>query len=229
MNSIWTVLGGWGIAPEILSPVFGPDSHYIDTNILMEEIIENGHLRQDWRDRCAALLRPHLNSSPLLAGWSTGALIALGCAPRLSISALIIISGTPSFCCTPDFPFGTSSRILRLMRKRLSTSKEAVLHEFRALCGLPPSSTFDIPWSAPTLIDGLHALEQITFATPPSLPCSPLFIHGTNDAIISPEGGEYFYNALGGTLVTLEAQHACFINNTEKCISIIDDYLEGRS
>jgi len=229
MADRWVVLGGWGIAPEILEPVFGASSVYVDVNPLMDEIIDNKRLHPDWRQRSTSLLQPILQqSSPsLLAGWSTGALIALGCAPLLSVNALVCISATPSFCRTPEFTFGRHPRILRTMRKKLAADKQSVLDEFKQRCGIPDTLSYKTPWSAETCSNGLHALEQITLFDLPSLSCKPFLIHGTRDTIIALEGSDFLHRTLGGTFLPLDAPHACFLNNTNIIRSAIDTYLEG--
>jgi pimeloyl-ACP methyl ester carboxylesterase len=236
MHDRWIVLGGWGVEPEVLRPVFGNGSVYIDINRIMPDIVNGGKLFPDWRERCAAFIEPHLRQPLFLSGWSTGAIIALGAAGLLSIDALVLMSATPSFCRTRAishtraFRHGMRPIVLRSMREKLSIDPSAVLHEFREACGLTEDTQTVFPWTTDELMSGLHALEQMTLFDLAPLRCKPLFIHGKNDTIIPHAAGESLHRKLGGTLLSLNAphaQHACFINNESTIRSSIDNYLKG--
>ncbi len=230
MPDRWIVLGGWGVEPEELRPIFGDHAHYIDTNRLMPEIVDARLLRSDWRERCVAAIAPLLHAPRLLAGWSTGAMIALGCTALCEVDALVLISATPSFCRFPDFRHGMRPIVLRSMREKLSIDPSSVLCDFRKQCGIVDEASIAFPWTTDELLCGLHALEQITLFGLAPLRCKPLFIHGKNDTIIPHAAGESLHRKLGGTFFSLDAQrapHACFINNEAAIRSAIDNYLKG--
>jgi pimeloyl-ACP methyl ester carboxylesterase len=227
MNNSWTVLGGWGVPPEELRPIFGDNSIYIDVNMLAEVICTAGHLATDWKERIAAAVLPHLENSPLLAGWSTGAILALGCAPLLNLDGLVLISCTPSFCRNATFRFGVHPRILRGMRDKLATNPATVLRDFRRQCGFPVNRSFNAPWTPDALQAGLHLLEQIVL-DPAAFPlsCEPLFMHGTRDTIIPFDAGSYLHHSSGGVFVPFDAPHACFIGNETEITSQLETYLQ---
>ena len=113
-----TVLGGWGLEPHVLQPLFGDAPEYLDVNRLLPGLIDAGRLKDGWREACAAAIAPQLARPRLLAGWSTGAIVALGCAPLLRPEALVLISPTASFCRTPQFRHGMRPAALRAMREK---------------------------------------------------------------------------------------------------------------
>ncbi|MBN1760428.1 MAG: alpha/beta fold hydrolase [Chitinispirillaceae bacterium] len=226
MNSTWTVLGGWGISPDILRPVFGPQSTYIDVNELAARICSNGLLAADWKLQLSDHLQPHLHDTRFLAGWSTGAILALGCAPLLSLDGLALISATPSFCRTGNYPFGIRSRMLHAMRAKLATDTATVLDDFRQQCGLVSDLPTDIPWTPAALQAGLDLLEFITLDTVDTLPCEPLLIHGTRDTVIPVAAGNFLHQTLGGTMLHLDAPHACFTGNESAITTQIETYLQ---
>jgi pimeloyl-ACP methyl ester carboxylesterase len=228
MDERWTVLGGWGVDPGVLQPVFGGDAVYLDVNELTASLVTGRRWPVDWQQRCVAAITPRIRQPRLLAGWSTGAMIALGCASLLHVDALVLISATASFCRTPVHSIGIHPRIIATMRRKLLSDRNTVLHDFRIQCGLPDAaSAAAAPWSTETLVNGLHALEAINLVDVPPPSCTPLLIHGTQDMVIPFAAGELLHQSIGGTLCTLHAPHACFVNNESAIISSINDYLEG--
>lgn len=227
MNKQWLVLGGWGIAPDILQPVFGADAIYIDVTTMASELCSNSLLPANWKQQLANRLEPLLSTPRLLAGWSTGAILALGCAPLLKLDGLVLISATPSFCRTGNTPFGIRPRILHSMRAKLSTDTATVLRDFRMQCGLSADSSPQLPWEPAALQAGLDLLEFITLYPIAHLPCEPLFIHGTHDTVIPVAAGNYLHLHLGGTMLHLDAPHACFIGNEGAITETLDHYCKG--
>jgi hypothetical protein len=162
----------------------------------------------------------------LLAGWSTGAIIALGCCARLQPHALVLISATQSFCRTPEFRNGMHPAALTAMRNKLSTDTPEVLRDFRKRCGLPDAAAVNTRWSPAELAAGLQALAAIVISPAGKSVPPPLFVHGCNDTIIPFAAGEQAHHFLGGRLLALDAPHACFVNNEKTIRSAIDHYLK---
>ena len=78
MSKPWTVFGGWAVPPQILYPVFGKEATYIDINHFMPFLIENDHLSEDWKQQLFSKVNDLISDHDHIAGWSTGALLALG-------------------------------------------------------------------------------------------------------------------------------------------------------
>ncbi len=233
MDSEWTVLGGWGVDPGMLQPVFGREARFVDSNRLMPLLVDHlpeVALRVDWRQRCADALALHGSPPRYLAGWSTGAIIALGCAALLDVRRLVLMSAAPAFCRFPGFTSGAHPRLLRAMRDRLTKNPCAVLRDFLDRCGFSSCTPAPLRWTQEELTDGLYALEFIRLDDLPPLPCMPLCIHGISDSIIPLAAGEWIFRKYGGTLIRLEAPHACFIDNNEAAVrSAIHEYMKGQT
>ncbi len=227
MNNSWTVLGGWGVSPEVLRPIFGDNSTYIDVNELAIDICGAGHLEADWKERVTAAVAPFLEHSPLLAGWSTGAILALGCASQFNLDGLVLISGTASFCRNATYRFGAHPRILRSMRDKIAIDPATVLSDFHRQCGFPVNRHLNVPWTPDTLQAGLHLLEQLVL-DPALFPltCKPLFVHGTRDTIVPFDAGSSLHHSLGGVFVPFDAPHACFIGNETEMTLQLETYLQ---
>lgn len=226
MVNRWTVLGGWGVEPEILQPLFSGQAHYLDTPKMVHTIMEHHTLPTSWQEDCAAAIEPHLGPQRLLAGWSTGALVAYGCAHLLNLSALILLSGTPSFCRTSTFRDGTRPSVLASMRRALTVKPYHVVNDFRLRSGLAPVADQTVI-NATILIDGLHFLEQATLLSTPRPACPIALFHGDHDAIIPVAAGSALQELAGGTLTILNGEHACFINNETTITTTMHNLLEG--
>jgi pimeloyl-[acyl-carrier protein] methyl ester esterase len=227
MADRFTVLGGWGISPDVLRPVFGDASTYIDVNGLMPLIIEKRTLRIDWREIIAAAIRRSISPPGLLAGWSTGAILAAACAPLLPVRGLVLLSATPSFCRTATFKYGLRSSVLHTMRERLSVDPDTVIDDFRKQCGLPGAAPRPLFYPAGELAAGLDALQQMSLFDQHDTIGPAIIFHGRNDRIIPAAAGEFLSVRSGGTFVSLNGTHACFINNSEIIKSSIFTFIKG--
>ena len=227
MGNNFVVLGGWGISPDILTPLFGNDAHYIDSNTLLPQLIENGTLTPDWSDIVASIIRPHLSCRPFLAGWSTGAMLAYGAALHLHPQQLCLISATPSFCRNASWRHGVRPSVLSSMRERLLSAPSEVLADFAKRCGL---SCAPIPELAPAaFIDGLHFLEQAQIA-PRALPATRIqFFHGESDPIVPAAAGEHFAASCNAIISLLPGTHACFTDTIDTITSIFSTFTEGNN
>lgn len=222
----WCVLGGWGVEVEVLKPLFGDFSIYLDINPLMKKIVKEGKLNTNWIDLCCEKILSLINPVEFIAGWSTGTLIIMACASKLKPKGLVLISATPSFCRNSIFKMGIKPIILQKMREKLLLNPKEVISEFRKNCGFEEENIGEIQWSKDELISGLHFLEEVIILEE-KLYCSPLFIHGSKDEIVPFSAGEYLHNKYGGCFLSLDAPHACFLNNEEKITKQIEYYLKG--
>lgn len=212
-NPFTIVLGGWAIDCTPLKPLFGPDAVYIDINPIMDLLVQSGTLDPMWPEKLADLILPHVKQKPfVLAGWSTGAIMACALAPLIKPAALVAISSTRSFCRKSGFPYGQRSSLLASMRRQLEINKSRVLGEFFANCGFtlekyPPVDSYSIK----TLNNGLCFLEQAVVEPVISGKIQSLFIHGLRDAIIPIAAGKQTCADFEGKFVEVDAPHAFFI------------------
>lgn len=226
MDNRWTVLGGWSVEPEILQPLFGITTHYLDTPKMVHTTMKHHTLPASWQEDCAAAIEPHLGPQRLLAGWSTGALVAYGCAHLLNLSALVLLSGTPSFCRTSMFRAGTRPSVVASMRSALAANPYQVVNDFRSRSGLAPTAD-QTAINAAILTDGLHFLEQVKLFSTPRPACPIALFHGDHDTIIPAAAGSTLQELSGGTLTILNGGHACFINNETTITALMHTLLEG--
>ena len=227
MHEHWTVIGGWGTAPEVLRPVFGGNATYIDVNNHTSALLSGGELAPDWRERFSRDIQSYRSDTGYLACWSTGAILALCCASLFKCNALVLISATPSFCRNGTYRFGIHHRTVRSMQEKLLADRETVLRDFYRRCGIPETSGISGRWTSEQLSDGLDLLMQVSLDRHETASCPPLFVHGTRDAIIPFAAGQYLQEQSDCTMLALDAPHACFINNEETIKSAILHYLEG--
>jgi surfactin synthase thioesterase subunit len=217
----WVVIGGWGVGAQPLEPIFGPKAVYIDSNLLMPEIVRDGMLLNDWSDllcQKVSSLFPATNFG--IAGWSTGAFFAYALACRMNPDAALFIAATPSFCRRPSFPYGQKELVLRSMREQLAVNPASVLDKFLVQCGIESRIATD-RYPPETLTAGLLFLEQATLFPLEPLLCRSLFLHGDSDAIIPARAGEFFANETGGTFAVHPGPHAFFMAQQERVIADI--------
>jgi pimeloyl-ACP methyl ester carboxylesterase len=212
MAEPWLVFGGWGFSSEVLWPLFGENSVYIDTNGIMSFIMENGTLRADWIDFVRAKVK---NSASVdvcrIAGWSTGAIIACGLALSSPVERVVLLSATPSFCRREGFKIGQRPGVLEGMRKELLKPENSVLDDFRVRSGIKAETLLKTVQGTRDLIDGLHFLEQVNLL--PNLKKIPADIqvfHGDKDLIIPHEAGKMLADRIGAHFSLLSGGHAFF-------------------
>ena len=207
----WTVLGGWAFPPSILSGIFGEKATYIDLNLIMPDLIAGNTLKQDWIEQIRSLVLTEKPPS-LLAGWSTGAIVALALAPHLKIDTLVLLSATPSFCRREGFRFGARPSVVQSMIEALSVSPQAVLQRFYEQCGFsgtPHAHTY----SYQQLVSGLQFLEQVNLLPVQKLDCMVQVFHGREDKIIPVEAGRQVCATLEGVMVEYPGSHLFFLEH----------------
>lgn len=243
----WLVFGGWALPPSLLEPLFGPDAAYIDTNVIMPFLVNDGKLPVDWQNRLFEIVKkvPGIPGKPFgIAGWSTGAMLAWSLANRLKPVAGVFISATPSFCRRREsgFLFGQKSSMLKSMREQLSIDPEAVLMKFYKQCGMQidvikaeaPDDHVIMEnqiklfnkYSYEQLISGLHFLEQSTLLPVNRSSFPSLFLHGKDDTVIPIDAGRYFHTEAGGTIGEFNGPHAFFMDNPAILTKTISDFLQ---
>lgn len=220
-DSRWTVIGGWSLPPQLLSGIFGNAARYIDSNDELPGIFENEHLPEHWPQILADQLFPAAVQPDLLAGWSTGAIIAAALAPIIKPKALLLFSSTPSFVRRDSFLHGTRTALVSSMIKELASDCNGVLKQFYTRCGFT-----DLPsqknYSVISLQKGLFFLQQANLLTAASPSCPVICMHGISDAIIPLRAGQMFCEKHGGTMYEIAGAHQFFLNETQKIKSIID-------
>jgi pimeloyl-ACP methyl ester carboxylesterase len=217
MNDKWIVFGGWGIAPDILRPVFGSKSVYIDINDIMSKLFVNNEISLDWLSIVNDVVKPFCKSSHIrIAGWSTGAIIACAISTVVNTESLVLLSATPSFCRREGFRFGIRASVLSAMRSGLAKSDNSVLKDFAVLGCIPEEFVLTNRYSVDSLQKGLEFLEQVNLLAGISHHVGKtLLLHGKNDAVIPCGAGEYLAKMLGAEIKLFEGGHAFFVDHAD--------------
>lgn len=144
-----------------------------------------------------------IGHKPLLIGWSMGGMLALQIAANLAIGALVLISTTPKFIKSGDYPSGLALALLRNLRKEIKTKGLSAFHNLifkgKKINGLafPPLE------QAEKELDELERIDLRTLL--PKIKTPTLIIHGSKDEICLPASAEYLReNIPGSQLVMLE-------------------------
>jgi pimeloyl-ACP methyl ester carboxylesterase len=219
------VFGGWAISPRILEPVFGRDATYVDVNVIMEDIIDRETLLADWADRVISSLGIDIKDIGMIAGWSAGAMFAFAVGKIVPPKAMVLLSATPHFCRTTDFPFGTRSSTLDKMIDALIADKEKVLTDFLLRSGVTSPLSDIGGYSLSALKKGLLFLKQASLFPVEPVPVPTLFFHGREDLIIPREAGIYFSGKAGGVYCGEEGGHAFFLKSPEYIAKSIETAL----
>jgi pimeloyl-ACP methyl ester carboxylesterase len=223
MPDKWVVLGGWGLAPDLLKPVFGNDSIYVDVNDIMPVLVENGKLRQDWVDIAQArTILVERREEYGLAGWSTGAIVACGLALAVPVKNLVLLSATPSFCRREGFSLGQRPGVLDVMRRGLLKPGNSIVGDFGIRCGISGAALMKVAHETSKLVDGLHFLEQVDLLPRlKKMTAHTRVFHGDKDTIIPFEAGKMLAEKIGADFSLLPGRHAFFTGQNAELLNRI--------
>ena len=222
MSNNWLVFGGWSLPPDILSPIFGNNSTYIDVNSLFGDIIIKETLKENWNEIIFDKIKQVIPRQDInIAGWSTGAFFAYALTGSVKPQKMALLSASPSFCKRDGFIFGPDRGVVRAMRRQLKRNKFSVLENFQQQCGLKNHTGLSDKYSVKELDLGLQFLENIYLHPLQKPVCPTLLFHGKEDAIIPCEAGEFLARETGaantilpgGHVFFLEASNALFVRN----------------
>jgi len=186
----------------------------------------------------AGLLR-HLGiNDAIVAGWSLGALIAIAtyrlCKER--ISGLVLISGTPRFVQTGNFPFGLLQEEAEGMAKKVRRSIQRALNGFTArmfASGEEPSEVVQRVLSAIPVPDtevALQALEALVEADMrdclATVNSPTLIMYGDSDVICLPQASEYMALQIPNSRLVAFAGcgHVPFLTQSSKFNEKLEDF-----
>ena len=229
MAKRWIVFSGWAVDPGVLAPLFPSTAIVINSCSVIPGLLAGNVLRADWKER---LVEQSGLPFPLttygVAGWSTGAMLAYALARAVHPAVCVLLSATPSFRRTKDFPFGHKLSVMRAMREGLQHSPDKVINAFYAKCGLSregarPSTT---SLRSNELTAGLHFLEQAVLFPVEQLTCPTLVLHGREDAIVPFQAGRFFSEKINGSFASFQGPHAFFNARYEEVRQTIERFAE---
>jgi pimeloyl-ACP methyl ester carboxylesterase len=216
MPERWIVFGGWAVAPDILRPVFGDESVYVDVNGLMPFIVQGGSLLETWPDIIRDNTAEHFTGKPArIAGWSTGAILACGLAKLVLPEKLVLLSATPSFCRREGFKYGQRPSVLTSMRKALLEADNTVLPDFFKQSAIKVNELPMTSYDAAVLAKGLVFLEKVNLLGSIKRPFhGTIILHGSEDKVVPHKAGENLAEMLGAEFKLFEGGHAFFMDKS---------------
>lgn len=177
----------------------------------------------------------HLNiSRVVLVGWSMGAQIAINaCAELLNkIAGLVLVSATPRFTASDDFPYGLADKESVGMRLKVQRNTSRALEGFHTrlfaeaeLENHPDAAEIKRLLSSispPDMREALEALDALARTDMrsllPSITVPTLVISGTQDQICLPEASLYLKEHISAAeqLVFEGCGHASFLTRSDQ-------------
>ena len=173
-------------------------------------------------------------SRAVLVGWSMGAQVAINaCAELLNnLAGLVLVSATPRFTASDDFPYGLADKESAGMRLKVQRSTSRALEGFYTrlfargeLENHPDAAEIRQLLSLISLPDTRGALEALDALARtdmrsllPSITVPTLVINGTQDQICLPEASLYLKEHISGAeqLVFKGCGHASFLTQSDQ-------------
>lgn len=179
-----------------------------------------------------------------LVGWSMGAIIAIAAYPKLRsrLGSLVLVSGTPKFTSSEDYPFGLPERETRGLSLRLRRNPEQAFAAFYrmmftqeesggAISEYPDSDVVPLLRTPPNSA-ALQSLDTLAAADVrdllPTISVPALLIHGNRDIICPAGASNYMTERITGSSLEIidGAGHAPFLTRQEEFNRLMGDFLE---
>ena len=223
MGKPWLVFGGWAVSPDILRPVFGEESIYVDINEIMPLLSDDDRLIDDWVDIVKNNIAGYLTKEIAgIAGWSTGAIMACGLAQHIHVKRLVLLSATPSFCRRDGFRFGQRSSIVQAMIDKMEDKNNSVVNDFLIQCGLRENKIMTKVYNEKALVLGLMFLEKVNLIGALKKAEGEVFVvHGRDDKVIPYQAGEALAGMIGADFKICSGSHAFFVEQAGEVKKIV--------
>lgn len=177
----------------------------------------------------------------VIAGWSMGGQLALVWARRhpQQVARLVLISATPRFISTPDWPYGMAPEIFAEFSASLTRDATATLRRFLLLQAqgdaqsrtvarqLEAALALQAEPGGSVLMETLRWLQTTDLrAALPEIAQPALVIHGDRDRIAPPAAGEYLAAHLPHARLALlaGAAHAPFVSDPDAVGRLMTDF-----
>lgn len=170
----------------------------------------------------------------VLAGWSMGAQIALQSSAELSdrLAGMLLVSATPSFTASDDFPYGLAGNEANGMRLKVQRNPRRALDGFYTRLFAEgelekhssPSEIRQLLSSIPSpdtaaVLDALDALARTDMRRLlPEITIPTLIVNGAQDRICLPQASSYLKEHIPGAEQTVFQQcgHAPFLTQSHQ-------------
>lgn len=207
-----------------------------------------GHGRSCWWPEAADFEAQHaailavLPPRCVLVGWSLGAKLALSLAARepQRVASLVLLSATPRFARSADWPHGAEPAALAALRALLEQDWRQVLEDFVWLqvrgsrdaeataCQLAGVLLAHGEPQPAALRAGLDLLESVDLRSlVPAIHQPALLVAGVNDRVTLPGAARWLADTLpSARLLELpRAGHAPFVSHHAEVVAAIHDFL----
>ncbi|MDH3976190.1 MAG: alpha/beta fold hydrolase [Deltaproteobacteria bacterium] len=174
--------------------------------------------------------------SPVLVGWSRGAMVILDFVVKHSHSASLVclVGGTPKFTREEGFDHGLPSKDVKGMKLKLKRDFERSIRDFRQTiaddideekkeilmnCPLPAREAAKAGLKELMEVDLRDSIERVKIPA--------LLVHGKNDPVCMPGASEYMANRIEKAALHFieSAGHVPFLSHEEKFNSLLEDFI----
>lgn len=241
------MLHGWGMNLR----VFDPLRALLPTRTTRATDLP-GHGRSPWPPeggdfdaQCAAVAQ-QLPPRCVLLGWSLGAKLALSLAARdpARIAGLVLVSATPKFAQSADWPQGMAPEAMRAFRRVLEQDWRQTLQDFIWLQvrGSQQAEAVAAHLQAvlsqhgeprrEALLAGMQLLESIDLrALAQQVQQPALLIAGRNDRVTPPAAAQWLAGTLPRATLHLlpRAGHAPHLSHPAEVAAAIEDFLAAHA
>lgn len=206
-----------------------------------------GHGRSDANDHIATLeqladrIQPHVPPQSMVLGWSLGGQLALQLAARTSLRALMLVSATPKFVASQDWPQGMRPEVFAQFFARLHENLQATVQDFLALqvrgdvhaavtLKALRERLLQYPPHAQMLESSLAMLRDVDLRDLLSAIKIPtLLIAGEHDRITHPRATQFMTGVIPGAkyMQINKAGHASFISHRDEFMNGLNAFLDS--
>jgi pimeloyl-[acyl-carrier protein] methyl ester esterase len=177
-------------------------------------------------------------TAAMIVGWSLGVFIAMESflLDRSRIAKLVLVSGTPLFVSSPDFPYGLSSGEASGMALKVQRNIQRAVTGFMSLMFTPEEiektdvdailasvtiPTTDVALQALDSLISTDMREQLSVIT-----CPTLIINGDRDRICLPEASDFMKSHIEQSqqMVFAGCGHAPFLTQSSKFNASLEEF-----
>lgn len=194
-------------------------------------------------DKTADALVKLIGKPAVWLGWSLGGLVAMNLASRHAqmVKALVLVSATPRFVKSEDWPHAMEPETLEGFASGLTEDYQATLNRFLSLQIGKEKNSRDLVRQLreqvlmhgepdpKALAAGLDILRNADLRTDMPVISQPaLVVNGGRDRLTPPAAGEYLANHLvaGEYALFKDAGHAVFLSHSQEFAARLKDFLD---
>ena len=255
------LLHGWGLNHRVWSEVSG--EFVTQRNVLgidlpghgQSKMLDDGYslanVSKSIHDAINVSIRNLNEQKIMLLGWSLGGLTAMNIAienPEF-VAGLILLSSSPQFARTEDWPHGMAPELLAGFASDLQNDYQETVQRFLALQSMGSlrakeeirflrdallgeksegeSDTTQTP--DPNALEGGLALLQHVNLRPAlkKISCPTLIINGERDRLVNPQIGTQMCELIPQArhVVIESAGHAAFISHQDRFVELVEEFI----